>query len=354
MAGTRKKSTRKPKAKAQQKDRIQADEVEVVEEAGTVESVAKAATEFVEEMTSTKPEEPREEKPKAPPAEDKDAVMEVVDVEVQEEEAPEVEEKEVEGPPLSMEDRKKKLDLLRKRMQDSARQNRTAVIEESTKLKTSAREQARREKQLKLAEVLRTKAEADERGEDLDRKKNWEYTVEENDEWEKKKRRKDRNADFEFHDEEQQARRRYKKDLVHLKPDLATYNKQKELALGLAPGSLKAGSSSSSSALTTFDSRGGALTNYEQQQAAESLYRDANTLLYADNKPTDEAIDRVIGKLNIDQDKRNKFSRKRLNEDEGDITYINERNRVFNKKIARFYDKYTEEIRASFERGTAL
>lgn len=60
-------------------------------------------------------------------------------------------------------------------------------------------------------------------------------------------------------DEEQQARRRYKKDLVHLKPDLATYNKQKELALGLAPGSLKAGSSSSSSALTTFDSRGGAV-----------------------------------------------------------------------------------------------
>ena len=33
------------------------------------------------------------------------------------------------------------------------------------------------------------------------------------------------------------------------------------------------------------------------------------------------------------QDKRNKFSRKRLNEDEGDITYINERNRVFNKKV---------------------
>jgi len=54
------------------------------------------------------------------------------------------------------------------------------------------------------------------------------------------------------------------------------------------------------------------------------------------------------------QDKKNKFSRKRLNEDEGDITYINERNRVFNKKIARYYDKYTAEIRASFERGTAL
>jgi pre-mRNA-splicing factor SYF2 len=32
--------------------------------------------------------------------------------------------------------------------------------------------------------------------------------------------------------------------------------------------------------------------------AAEGLYRDANSLLYADNKPSDEAIDRVIGKIN--------------------------------------------------------
>lgn len=42
------------------------------------------------------------------------------------------------------------------------------------------------------------------------------------------------------------------------------------------------------------------MISYEQQQAAESLYRDANTLLYADNKPTEEAIDRVISKLNIE------------------------------------------------------
>ena len=46
---------------------------------------------------------------------------------------------------------------------------------------------------------------------------------------------------------------------------------------------------------------------------------------------------RLLSLNNLDrQDKRNKFSRKRLNEDEGDITYINERNRVFNKKVCPF------------------
>lgn len=63
----------------------------------------------------------------------------------------------------------------------------------------SVRDAARLEKQRKLAEVLRSKADAEERGEDVERLKNWEWTIEENDEWEKKLARKQRRADFEFH-----------------------------------------------------------------------------------------------------------------------------------------------------------
>ncbi|KIO01638.1 hypothetical protein M404DRAFT_1003030 [Pisolithus tinctorius Marx 270] len=73
----------------------------------------------------------------------------------------------------------------------------------------------------------------------------------------------------------------------------------------------------------------------EQRMAVDAFYRDANTLLYGDNKPSDEAVDRLISKLNHDVDKKAKFSCKRRNEDESDITYVNERNSVFNKKIAR-------------------
>ncbi|KAI9464083.1 mRNA splicing factor SYF2 [Lactarius psammicola] len=202
-----------------------------------------------------------------------------------------------------MEERREKMRQLRAKMQSSALANRASVIEESSRIKSAARDLARLEKQ----------PDAEER------QKNWEWTIEENEEWEKKLARKARRADFEFHDDSHAARRKYKKDVDKLKPDLEAYNRQKETAMGLAPGTLS-----------------------------------QNGLLYADNKPSDEAIDRVIGKINQDIDKRRKFSRKRPNEDSGDVTYINEKNRIFNKKIARYYDKYTAEIRASFERGTAL
>lgn len=73
------------------------------------------------------------------------------------------------------------------------------MLEENAKSKITARDAARLERQRKLAEVLRTKADAEERGEDVSRAKNWEWTVEENDAWEKKLARKARRADFEFH-----------------------------------------------------------------------------------------------------------------------------------------------------------
>jgi len=243
---------------------------------------------------------------------------------------------------------------LRAKLRTSSLANRASLIEEAGKAKISVRDLARLEKERKLAEILRLKADAEERGEDVERDKNWEWTIEENEEWERKLARKARRADFEFHDDAHAARRRYKKDLDQIKPDLVAYNQQKEAAMGLAPGTLvssfnpTAGSSASSPAMQVVP------TSQQQQLAAENLYRGANSMLYGDSKPSEDAIDRVVGKINRDIDKKGKFSRKRLHEDEGDITYINERNRVFNKKIARYYDKYTSEIRASFERGTAL
>ncbi|EGC39758.1 hypothetical protein DICPUDRAFT_147443 [Dictyostelium purpureum] len=53
------------------------------------------------------------------------------------------------------------------------------------------------------------------------------------------------------------------------------------------------------------------------------------------------------------QEQRNSFKRKGIN-DEEDVNYVNESNRIYNKKVSRAYDKYTLETRQNLERGTAL
>ena len=67
------------------------------------------------------------------------------------------------------------------------------------------------------------------------------------------------------------------------------YNRQKETALGLAAGTLTKTGEGSSAVVPT---------SQEQQLAAEKLYRNANTLIYGDNKPSEDAIDKVVSKIN--------------------------------------------------------
>jgi hypothetical protein len=57
-----------------------------------------------------------------------------------------------------------------------------------------------------------------------------------------------------------------------------------------------------SGTLVSFDASGSssevAVRSQEQKLAAENLYRDANTLIYGDSKPSEDAIDRVVSKIN--------------------------------------------------------
>jgi len=51
---------------------------------------------------------------------------------------------------------------------------------------------------------------------------------------------------------------------------------------------------------------------------------------------------------------RDLYSRRRLFIDDKDVDYINERNRAFNNKLNRYFEKDAAEIKANLERGTAL
>ena len=52
--------------------------------------------------------------------------------------------------------------------------------------------------------------------------------------------------------------------------------------------------------------------------------------------------------------RRASWSRRRTFHEDKDVTYINKRNEVYNKKIERAFDPYVGEIKAALERGTAL
>lgn len=76
---------------------------------------------------------------------------------------------------------------------------------------------------------------------------------------------------------------------------------------------------------------------------------DNPTLTYGEHRPDDAALDRVASHLNAEAVIRNKRSRARADDPDAEVNYINDKNKHFNKKIARFYDKYTTEIRENCE-----
>lgn len=193
------------------------------------------------------------------------------------------------------------------------------------------------------------KLEALETGEDLERKRNWEYTLEDNERWQQKLENKEERRDDGFVTYDHAAARKYNRDTAALKPDLATYREQRAHALGY--DNPEAGSSRQLVHGSTSSRAPG--NGSMVRSGPESLYRDVNSFVYADHKPSEEAIDRVIGQLNADLDRRAKRSRVRL-EEEGEVNYINDKNKQFNRKLDRYFDRYTQEIRNSFERGTAL
>jgi pre-mRNA-splicing factor SYF2 len=66
------------------------------------------------------------------------------------------------------------------------------------------------------------------------------------------------------------------------------------------------------------------------------------------------ALERLGKRIEAREKEKEKFSRRRMHTDAGDVDYINEDNAKFNKRVKRSFDKYTVEIRQNLERGTAV
>lgn len=131
-------------------------------------------------------------------------------------------------------------------------------------------ESKRLERKRRQAEAMGEKLEAMETGEDLERKRNWEYTLEDNEKWNKKQEKKERRADHGLVDYDDAARRKYRRDMDTFKPDLQSYREQKQRVIG------DGGPSTSTDMIVGSSSGAGAVV-----PGADQLYRDANSFVYA-------------------------------------------------------------------------
>ncbi|KAJ6001698.1 hypothetical protein N7522_006925 [Penicillium canescens] len=187
------------------------------------------------------------------------------------------------------------------------------------------------------------KADTEAAGEDFERKRAWDWTVDESEKWDKRMAKKQRHRDdVAFKDYTQDARKVYKRQMRELQPNLDSYEKDKMAAIEKA---------AANGDLEIVETEDGEMIAVDKNG---SFYSTADSTGFTDSKPDRAAVDRLVNDLQKAEEARLKKRKERRGDDDSDVTYINEKNKQFNMKLARFYNKYTTEIRDSFERGTMI
>ncbi|TFB05337.1 Pre-mRNA-splicing factor syf2 [Trichoderma ghanense] len=242
-------------------------------------------------------------------------------------------------------DRMARFKALQARAKKSSETNFKEATLESQRLSTNPSELTALHRRHAIASHKLLKADTEEAGEDFERKRAWDWTVDESEKWDKRTKKKgahrDNNA---FQDYHQEANKSYKRQLRNVNVDLERYEKQKMAAIEKA---------AASGGLDIVETEDGELIAVDKDG---TFYSTADTTSFAQNKPDKEAVDRLVKDLQRAEEVRLKKRKERMaqNGEDGDVTYINEKNKQFNQKLSRFYNKYTAEIRDSFERGTMI
>ncbi|EFY90204.1 Pre-mRNA-splicing factor syf2 [Metarhizium acridum] len=243
------------------------------------------------------------------------------------------------------EDRMARFKALQARAKTSSETNLKEVTKESQRLGTDQGQLTALQRKHDIAAHKLLKAEIEESGKDFERKRAWDWTVDESEKWDRRMKKKaahrDNNA---FSDPQQESNKIYKRQLKNITPDMEQYEKQKMAAIEKA---------AASGGLDIVETEDGELIAVDKDG---SLYSTADTTTLTQSKPDKAAVDRLVADLRRAEEQRLKKRKERMakNGDDGDVTYINEKNKQFNQKLARFYDKYTADIRDSFERGTMI
>lgn len=242
-------------------------------------------------------------------------------------------------------DRMERFKALQARAKTGAQKNLKEATLESQRLATDPNLLTSLNRKSAVASHNLMKADAEAAGEDFERKRAWDWTIDESERWDKRLKKKEAHRDDQaFQDYRQDSRKVYKRQIGNLKPDMEGYEKEKMKAVEKA---------AASGGLEIVETDDGELVAVDKDG---TFYSTADSTGFVEHRPPKDAVDRLVKDLQQAEDARLKKRRERMgaNGEDGDVTYINEKNKQFNQKLSRFYNKYTAEIRDSFERGTMI
>ncbi|KAF4839001.1 Pre-mRNA-splicing factor SYF2 [Colletotrichum tropicale] len=242
-------------------------------------------------------------------------------------------------------DRMARFKALKARAKSSSDQNFKEATLESQRLATDPSQLAAIHRKQAIASHKLLKADVEDAGGDFERKRAWDWTIDESEKWDKRVKKKEAHRDNNaFQDYTAESNKIYKRQLRNIAPDMEKYEKDKMAAIERA---------AASGGLDIVETEDGELIAVDKDG---SFYSTADSTTFTQSKPDKAAIDRLVEDLRRAEENRLKKRKDRMaqNGDDGDVTYINEKNKQFNQKLARFYNKYTAEIRDSFERGTMI
>ncbi|KAF4121329.1 pre-mRNA-splicing factor SYF2 [Geosmithia morbida] len=243
-------------------------------------------------------------------------------------------------------DRLARFKALQARAKNSSESNLKEATLETQRLASDPSQMKTLNRRREMASQKLMRAEVEEAGGDFERKRAWDWTVEESEKWDKRVKKKDGRRDGNaFQDYRQESNKVYKRQLRNLEPDMERYEREKMALVERA---------AASGGLDIVETESGELIAVDKDG---SFYSTADSTSFAQNsRPDKAAVDRLVKDLERAEEQRLKKRRERMaqSDDNTDVTYINEKNKQFNQKLSRFYDKYTEEIRDSFERGTKV
>lgn len=216
-----------------------------------------------------------------------------------------------------MAERMKKLKGLHSKRNEARQQNHAEVIEEDRKAKEPKNMEARKRRAEYILQDEEFKQKCEAEGKDYEREKLRRKGADEA-EWSDRKNKNKLDPDQGFSSYEDASFRKYNQLVKQIKPDMEAYADAKE----------KAGEA--------------------------NFYASEGGVVHGTHKDTPEALDRLASDVQSQITKRDKYSRRRMHDDDADVDFINERNMKFNQKLERFYGKYTKEIKDNLERGTAV